>query len=50
MVKKVINEDIVMLLNEGVIKEQIQTRILLPQILVSGLKHDGIVEEILRCP
>ena len=27
MVKKVTNEDIVMLLNEGVVKEQIQTRI-----------------------
>ena len=50
MVKKVTNEDIVMLLNEGVVKEQIQTRILLPQILVSGLKHDKVVEEILRCP
>ena len=50
MVKKVKNEEIVMLLNEGVVKEQIQTRILLPQILVSGLKHDKVVEEILRCP
>ena len=29
MVKKVTNEDIVMLLNEGVVKEQIQTRICL---------------------
>lgn len=50
MVKKVTNEDIVMLLSEGVVKEQIQDRILLPQILVSGLKHDKVVEEILRCP
>ena len=50
MVKKITNEDIVMLLNEGVVKEQVQTRILLPQILVSGLKHDKVVEEILRCP
>ena len=50
MVKKVTNEDIVMLLSEGVVKGQIQDRILLPQILVSGLKHDKVVEEILRCP
>ena len=45
MVKKVTNEDIVMLLNEGVVKEQIQTRILLPQILVLpssvGIGTDG---------